>query len=71
MCGTKEAGGLGFRNFKDFNVLMLEKHGWRLINNENPLVTNCIKAKYYPNGDFLTAELGQNPSYMWRNIWSA
>lgn len=68
---TKEAGGLGFQNFEDFSVSMLAKQGWRLINNENPLVPNCIKARYYPKGDFLPAKLGQNLSYMWRSILSA
>lgn len=71
MCVPKEAGGLGFRKFRDFNISMLAKQGWRLINNDNPLVTQCIKAKYYSKGDFLTAKLGQNPSYMWRSILSA
>lgn len=60
-----EAGGLGFRRFKEFNVSMLAKQGWSLINNDNPLVTRCLKAKYYPEGDFLTAKLGKNPSYIW------
>lgn len=27
-----------------------------------------IKAKYFPGGDFLTAKMGLNPSYMWRRI---
>lgn len=27
-----------------------------------------LKAKYYPRGDFLSASVGSNPSYTWRNI---
>ncbi|KAL8134495.1 hypothetical protein AgCh_009499 [Apium graveolens] len=71
LCVRKEAGGLEFREFRKFNISMLAKQGWRLINNDNPLMTSCMKAKYYPNGDFLNAELGSNPSYMWRNILAA
>lgn len=71
MCTSKEEGGLGFRELKQFNLAMLAKQGWRLVNNDNPLVTNMMKARYFPNGDFLNATLGENPSYMWRSILSA
>lgn len=48
---------------------MLNKAGdYSTVNNDNPLVTLCMKAQYFPNGDFLTAKLGANPSYMWRSI---
>lgn len=67
----KEAGGLSFRELRKFNISMLAKQGWRLLNNDNPLVTACMKAKYFPRGDFLTATLGSNPSYMWRSILAA
>lgn len=67
----KEAGGLGFRQLRNFNISMLAKQGWRLVNNDNPLVTMCMHAKYYPNGHFLSAKLGTNPSYMWRSIFAA
>lgn len=50
---------------------MLAKQRWRLINNDNPLVTKLIQAKYYPNGDFLSAQLVQNLSFMWKSILAA
>lgn len=68
LCMVKEAGGLGFKNLHQFNIAMLAKQGWRFINNSNPLVTSIMKVKYFPNTDFLTAKLGDNPSYMWRSI---
>lgn len=68
MCVAKEAGGLGFRKLMEFNISIFAKQCWRLLNNENPLVTSCMKAKYYPNGDLLTAKLGVNLNYMWRSI---
>ena len=71
LCTVKEAGGLGFKNLRQFNVAMLAKQGWRFVNNSNPLVTNIMKARYFPNTDFLNATLGDNPSYMWRSILSA
>lgn len=68
MCMNKEGGGLGFKDLKKFNLAMLAKQRWRLLNNENPLVTNLMKAQYFLNGDFLNATLGNNPIYMWRSI---
>lgn len=65
---VKETGGSGFRKLSEFNVAMLAKQAWRLINNVNPLVTAFIKAKYYAQTDFLNAIMRMNPSYMWRSI---
>ncbi|XP_074377352.1 putative mitochondrial protein AtMg00310 [Apium graveolens] len=68
LCDGKYNGGLGFRDLKKFNVAMLAKQGWRLINGDNSLVTRLMKAKYYPNNEFIDATLGSNPSYVWRSI---
>jgi hypothetical protein len=34
-------------------------------------VARVLKAKYYPHGDFLSAQLGRRPSYAWQNIFNA
>lgn len=68
---VKEAGGLGFKDLKQFNIAMLAKQGWRLLNDANPFVTRIMKSKYFPSTDFLNAKLGTNPSYMWRSILAA
>lgn len=64
LCQVKDAGGLGFKDLRQFNIAMLAKQGWRLLNESNPLVTSIMKARYYPRSDFLNATLGENPSYM-------
>ncbi|WOH12304.1 hypothetical protein DCAR_0831806 [Daucus carota subsp. sativus] len=71
MSKHKTAGGLGFRNFRDFNLAMLGKQGWRFITNPESLVTKIYKAKYFSGGDFLTSSLGHNPSFIWRSIHAA
>lgn len=35
------------------------------------LIEQLLKARYYPNSDFLEANLGSSPSYTWRGIWEA
>ena len=71
ICLLKEEGGLGFRDLKAFNLTSLAKQGWRLQNCTNTLVHKVFKAWYFPNGDFLSTELGHHPSYAWRSIMSA
>ena len=33
--------------------------------------SRLIKAKYFMQEDFLSAQLSSNPSYIWKNIWSS
>ncbi|KAL8124141.1 hypothetical protein AgCh_011956 [Apium graveolens] len=63
-----EEGGLGFKSLRSFNTAMLAKQAWRLINEDNPLVTRLMRACYFPDSDFFNAKLGTNPSYVWRSI---
>ncbi|XP_042942917.1 uncharacterized mitochondrial protein AtMg00310-like [Carya illinoinensis] len=67
----KTSGGLGFRNFESFNLAMLAKKGWRLLQNPNSLAAQVLSAKYFPNGVFLKAKLGRKPSFIWRSILAA
>lgn len=71
LCEIKEGGGLGFKKLREFNISMLAKQAWRLMNNSNPLVQKLMKARYYANCDFLDAKLGISPSFMWRSIMAA
>ncbi|XP_073017378.1 uncharacterized mitochondrial protein AtMg00310-like [Primulina eburnea] len=71
VCAAKEMGGLGFRDFHNFNLAMLGKQGWKFLSNPDALICKVFKAKYYPNGDFLNAKLEHNPSFVWKSIWSS
>lgn len=50
-------GGLGFRNFYNFNLVMLEKQNWRLIANLDALMCKILNTKYFPRGIFLMLSL--------------
>ncbi|KAL6136612.1 hypothetical protein ACLB2K_061907 [Fragaria x ananassa] len=71
LCVPKHEGGLGFKNLHWFNLAMLAKQGWRLIQNSNSLIASLYKAIYFSTGDFFSAELGSRPSFSWRSILSA
>lgn len=48
LCLTKKEGGLGFKYLHAYNLAMLAKQGWRLLNNPSSLIARLYKAKYYP-----------------------
>lgn len=64
----KDFGGLGFCHFHGFNLAMLRKKALRFATNKDAIVTKIFKAKYFPMGSFLDAPLGNNPSFIWRDI---
>jgi hypothetical protein len=67
----KTVGGLGFRDLIMFNKALLAKQCWRLIQNPDSLISQIIKAKYYPNSSFLDSDLGKRPSFIWRSFMAA
>ncbi|CAN1169960.1 Uncharacterized mitochondrial protein AtMg00310 [Linum perenne] len=61
-------GGLGFKNFQNFNQALLAKQGSLLISKPNSLVTRIYKGRYFPNTTFLGAKLGSRPSWAWNGL---
>lgn len=53
------------------NLVMLAKQGWHFLTQPNSLVAQVFKAVYYPHGSFLSADMGERPSYSWRSIMEA
>ncbi|XP_061993843.1 uncharacterized protein LOC133711764 [Rosa rugosa] len=68
LCVTKQEGGMGFKNIYAYNLAMLAKQGWRLVTQPDSLIAQVYKARYFPNGTFWEAELGDSPSFSWRSI---
>ena len=62
---------MGFRDLHVFNLIMLAKQAWCLIHNNWSLFYRVYKARYSPNTSFLDAELGNNPSFVWRSLLAA
>jgi hypothetical protein len=64
----KEEGGLGFRDIYAFNLAMLARQGWRLLQAPDSLCAKVLRAKYFCDGDLLNAEPFPGMSYVWRSI---
>ncbi|KAF5458601.1 hypothetical protein F2P56_022622 [Juglans regia] len=71
LCQKKMHGGLGFKDLKIFNLALLAKQGWRLLQDDSSLLHRLQKVKYFPHSSFMIASLGKCPSYTWRGIWEA
>lgn len=65
LCKPKKQGGLGFCDLRGFNLALLAKQGWRLIKNPDSLMARIFQARYYPDGSFLEAGVGNRPSATW------
>ncbi|XP_042944607.1 uncharacterized protein LOC122278487 [Carya illinoinensis] len=65
---AKEKGGLGYKDLKAFNLAMLAKQSWRMIQDPSSLVSRVLKQKYFNAGELLDAKLGAGPSFAWRSI---
>jgi hypothetical protein len=62
---------MGYRDLECFNMALLVKQGWRLIQNPESLVARIFRENYYGGETFLNARLGKRPSYAWRSICNA
>ena len=62
MSKPKCMGGLGFRNIELFNLALLARQVWRLLQDPEALSARVLKAVYFPTGDLLDADLGASPS---------
>ena len=71
LCAGKASGGMGFRDINAFNLAMLAKQAWRLIQCTHSLFYRAYKTRYFPNCSFLEAPLGNNPSFVWISLLSA
>ncbi|KAK3205619.1 hypothetical protein Dsin_019665 [Dipteronia sinensis] len=70
LCLPKGGGGLGFKHLSAFNQSLLAKQAWRILKGPGSVAAQVLKAKYFINGDFLSASANAGCSHICRSlIW--
>jgi hypothetical protein len=64
----KKDGGLGFRDLYSFNLAMLARQAWRIIQYPSSLCATVLAARYYPGKSPFEVTPGNGISYAWRSI---
>jgi hypothetical protein len=68
MVKPKFFGGLGFRDIELFNLALLAKQAWGILEDASSLSARILEDVYFPECDFLEVERGSAPSRIWRAI---
>ncbi|SPT16716.1 unnamed protein product [Triticum aestivum] len=68
MCVPKVQGRMGFRDIHCFNLALLAKQAWRLLDNPESFCATILRAKYYPDGDLLNSKPKHGASFTWQSI---
>ncbi|XP_056864246.1 uncharacterized protein LOC130511334 [Raphanus sativus] len=71
ICVPLDEGGLGFRNFRDFNLALLAKQVWRLLTKPHSLLARVLKGRYYKHSNPITTGKANNPSFGWKSLMAA
>jgi len=64
VCRSKEVGGLGVRRIREFNVALLGKWCWRLLEDRDSLWFRVLLARYGTDGGRLRGG-GRQDSEWW------
>ena len=67
----KLEGGMGFKDLRQFNLATLAKQGWRLMQDQESLLFECLKARYFPRCHFLEATNSPTSFFTWKSILTA
>lgn len=67
----QKRGRYGIHGIKDFNISLLGKQFWRLMQSDDSLFERFFKGMYYPRCQITKALAGFKPSHLWHNILNA
>lgn len=61
-------GGLGFKDIELFNMALLARQVWRILQSPETLSARILRAVYFLGSEIMEACLGSTPSQIWPSI---
>lgn len=71
ICLPLEKGGLGYKDLKNFNIALLAKQLWRLIQFPKSLLARVLKGRYFWFSNPLDVGNANSPSFGWTSMMAA
>ncbi|KAL1126217.1 hypothetical protein V6Z11_A13G097200, partial [Gossypium hirsutum] len=71
LCKPKRMEGLGIRDVRLFNLALLGRQVWRLLNNTDSLCFKVLSSRYFPDGNIFHAKKVDKASFTWSSIAAA
>ncbi|TYJ37047.1 hypothetical protein E1A91_A05G349200v1, partial [Gossypium mustelinum] len=68
LCKPMDMGGLGIRDVRLFNLALLGRQVWRLINNTDSFCFKVLSSKYFLDGNIFHAKKVDKASFTWSSI---
>ncbi|KAK8299390.1 hypothetical protein V6Z12_D05G319500 [Gossypium hirsutum] len=68
MTKVKSTGGIGFRDLNLFNISLLAKQCWKLLQSPKDLWARVLEGEYFPKGAFLNTKQGSRASWVWASL---
>ena len=64
----KDRGGISFKDMVSFNLALLAKQTWRMMENPSTLSYRVMKGIYFSSGFLYNAKRGHKPSWIWGSL---
>lgn len=64
----KKEGGLGFKDLEKFNLALLGKQVWRILQHPDCLMAKILRNRYFHDTNILNATQKSRASYVWKSI---
>lgn len=61
-------GGIGFKDLRLFDLALLGRQIWRLVNHKDTLCYSVLSSKYFPDGNPFNPKVVDKPSVAWTSL---
>ncbi|KAH1074146.1 hypothetical protein J1N35_026474 [Gossypium stocksii] len=71
LCQPKGMGAIGIQDMRLFNIALLGRQVWRLVNNKESICFKVLSSKYFPDDNIFKAKRMDKALLTWLSIAAA